>query len=144
MSNSFKSLFKHHYRDAQQSNTPSTTPMYTPSPTPPPVPAVSNAYPGYLQHSVSRLGKSKRARENNPASIRLPELLPAKLLADDAVDHHQAFLPPTADMQLSYEPGDLTSIWLVHTRKLGVLAQPAKHTASRNVSTSLFFFDDKV
>jgi hypothetical protein len=117
VSDSFKSLFRTHYRDAQRATSPST--ISTP-PTPailPRLPAVSTSYPGYLQHSSARSIKSSRARESASVSpIRLPELHP--VIPQVIAEHTQTLASPADTMVWSPDPGCLTGIWLAHSRQV--------------------------
>jgi hypothetical protein len=128
ISDSFKRLFKPHYRDAQQYIIPTAAPTLTPHHNPSAASAASYSYPGYLQRSSIQSAKSKLMKEEPPA-ILLPELL---LDAQETED-----TKPAINTQILRNLGSLASIWLAHSRQVGALI-PLGGNASDTSSRDFF------
>jgi hypothetical protein len=117
VSDSFKSLFRSHYRDAQQLTSLSTISVPDSRLSPPCVPAASTSYPGYLQHSSVRSVKSSRMKEKALTQLTcLPELHTGVLRAN--AQHVPSVASPVVDTAWPFDSGSLSGIRLAHSRQL--------------------------
>jgi hypothetical protein len=116
VSDSFKSLFRSHYRDAQQYIVPSV-PSSRSSSSPPSRPIVSSSYPGYLQRPPRSTVSSQTSSKAPKPLIRLPALHPDLLRT--STKYERILAPPAADVQSPTSASSLTGIWLSHSRQLG-------------------------
>jgi hypothetical protein len=127
VSDSFKSLFKQHYRDAHKSINSDVKLEHAPTP---PARLPSSAYPGYLQHSSARSGKSKLSRDPGPLPTHIPELLLDMLPGDVLdMDYREVFPQPTAQSQTPIDLASLTGIWMTHSRQLNAFPSSTSGTS---------------